>query len=864
MQLNEIHEKVRKFLQSYQENFSEWLGSNSKISKKLALMLGHTDTGVNDGYDNKKAQTSLEVAYDHYSIQELLSYDMYDPESQIYINRHSLGWGLLLSPATGSDEEFVQILTSVVTDVLPAGGDLQILLWGSPKIGLALDKALENCSQRGGEFARLAKLQIDHLKNGAHNSLSHSSDYYLRDLQAFIFFSVSKNHKEANIDSLSQYRDDVSSSLKSINLSSETIPIETMLNLLNDLLSSNDSLYKENIAWNPQDTIAQQITDVEQLIEIKSNHLCFKTESKETEVRCFSVKSFPKMMTQWKMNDAIGQLFNSSLQIPCQYLISLNIHLIDNEKSNNQVQTKILGKDNKAKNSQMLNWLPSLSREYQDWQFMRDRLAEGDRLVHTYFQVILIDNPEKMARSERKLRDLYQSNGWKLRCDAYLQLQSFLAAMPMMMSEGLYEDLKHFGRLKTMTAFNAMNIAPLQGEWKGYTNPLVILPGRRGQICWWNPFANDQGNYNTAIAAGSGKGKSVFVQYYITSLLGSGGRCWVIDIGHSYEKTCRLLNGEFIAFSIENPICLNFFTYVRTDQDFKENLPLLVPLVASMARQKSETSEEEDKFIEKAISDAWHKKNYRATVTTIKECLETYHHPVADNLSHLLISYAKGGMYADFFEGACEINFDNPFIVLELLGLKNKKSLQRVVLFALITRIHQAMYLTARDTCKSCIIDEAWDLLGDETGNAAKFIETGYRTARRHNANFVSITQSINDYYKNSTSLAAFMNADFTMVLGQKPQDIDQLEKDDRFPVDGFIKRLLKSLRMVDKEYSECLIQSPHGMTVHRIVLAPYIRVLFSSKGPEFEAVNQLQKKGLSLHEAVLTVSQNKQGEFLK
>ncbi len=843
------------------EALSNTTGQRSAFAQKIAGILGHRDQSVQDAYDNSTARNTLNSAYDHYSLQDLLSYDLVDPDSQIFINKQSLGFGLSLSPATGSDEEFVQILTSLLTDVLPAGGDLHILLWGSPQIGSGLDQVQTVCSQRGGEFSRLVQLQVDHLKNGAHNSLSQSSDFYLRDLRLYIFFSVAKSHKDANIASLVQYREDVANSLKSIKLSCEIVHVETLISFLSDILSQNISLNRDRISYNPLDPISQQITDYEQVVEIKPHGLVFKKETNTREARCFSVKQFPKMVTQWQMNDAIGQLFNAQLQIPCPYLVSLNIRLLDKEKSNNQVQTKILGKDGKAKNSQMLNWLPSLAREYQDWQFIRDRLAEGDRLVHTYYQVILFDDPKNIARSERKIRDLYQSNGWKLQSDIYLQLQSFLAAMPMMCSEGLYDDLKHFKRLRTMTAFNAMNIAPLQGEWKGYHNPLLVLPGRRGQLCWWDPFANDQGNYNVAIAAGSGKGKSAFVQYYIMSLLGSGGRCWVIDIGHSYEKTCRFLNGEFIAFSIEDPLSLNFFTAIKTENDFKENLPLLVPLVASMARQKSETSEEEDKFIEKAVSDAWHQKNYQATVTTIKECLDSYKHPVADNLSHLLLSYAKGGMYADFFEGECAINFDNPFIVLELLGLKNKKSLQRVVLLALITRIHQAMYLTERATKKSCIIDEAWDLLGDETGNAAKFIETGYRTARRHNANFISISQSIADYYKNSTAMAAFMNADFTIVLGQKDQDIEQLEKNDRFPVDGFIKRVLKSLRMVDKEYSECLIQSPHGMTVHRIVFAPYLRVLFSSKGAEFEAVRKLEEQGLSLHEAVTVVTDNVSGQ---
>src|SRR5208337_2951057 len=104
--------------------------------------------------------------------------------------------------------------------------------------------------------------------------------------------------------------------------------------------------------------------------------------------------------------------------------------------------------------------------------------------------------PDKATSYERKIKDLYRANGWQLRKEIFVQLQSWLAAMPMMMTEGMYQDLKLLGRLRTVTAFNAVNLAPLQGEWKGTNTPSLILPGRRGQIATWNPFDGTEGNYN--------------------------------------------------------------------------------------------------------------------------------------------------------------------------------------------------------------------------------------------------------------------------------------------------------------------------------------------------------------------------------
>ena len=57
-------------------------------------------------------------------------------------------------------------------------------------------------------------------------------------------------------------------------------------------------------------------------------------------------------------------------------------------------------------------------------------------------------------------------------------------------------------------------------------------------------------------------GKHLFVQKYIASILALGDRAWVIDIGCSYEKFCKLLKGEFIEFKPKNQISLNPFTFI--------------------------------------------------------------------------------------------------------------------------------------------------------------------------------------------------------------------------------------------------------------------------------------------------------------
>lgn len=831
-------------------------------------------------------------------LAKFLHYEAFDPDTNIYINKKSCGFILEAAPLTGANEEMVNILASIITDVLPSDVDLQFLLWASDKVGDILDYFEAERSGKGEIFEWLAKKRTDFLKKGTQESLTTSGSFIIRDIRLFIIVSIANKSFEESSEKLSGLREDIVGSLKSINMPTCNLGIDGFLSVMRDLINPSTHVYPSRQNWNEYDSIALQITDPEYKSEIFPDRVIFshdteeitqaedekdaeqlalinslektktaqaaentqrirKTKKERIDIRAFSVRDWPQTMAQWRMTDGIGQLFNTALQIPCPFVISFSIRVLDSEKASMNAQYKFMDKDKTAK-SPLAKFKPLIGKEHEDWNYVRTRLAEGDRLVKTLFQVITYA-PEKIAASaERKVRDLYRANGWKLRKELYLQFQSWLTMLPMRMSEGMYEDLKLLGRLRTVTAFNAVNLAPLQGEWKGSRTPSLLLPGRRGQLATWNPFDNTEGNYNVAIAAASGKGKSMFTQEYITCLLGSGGKVWVIDIGRSYEKTCKLLGGTFIEFGPEQRLSLNPFTFIK---DFDASLVMLKPLLAAMARPSSNASDEEISFLEKALKAAWEEKGNKASITTIAEWLAKQDIVVCKNLAHLLYTYTKEGMYGRYFEGPSNINLDDFFVVLELQDLKAKKDLQKIILLVLMYQISETMYLGNRSQIKSCIIDEAWDLLGGDNDGAAKFIETGYRTARRFRANFVTITQSINDYFKNATSIAAFENSDYNIVLGQKSESIDQVKKLDRFSLDPFSERLFKSLRKTD-DYSECIIKGPSGLSVHRIIFDPYSRILYSSKGDEFEAVNKLVAQGKSLRDAIDIVARKFNHDF--
>jgi conjugal transfer ATP-binding protein TraC len=788
------------------------------------------------------------MMFDHHMLSSLLPYETYDVESSIYVNKKSVGFILETSTLIGSSEEVENILSSVITDTLPSTADMQFLFWASPKIEPILD-AFQAIRSKNETFAWLAQKRVDYLKNGAHESLSSFGSLLLRNFRLFITVSMPKKYGDSHAE-LIGLRDDLESSLKSINMSNKRIDAQEFLSTFSDLIIPTSDLSPSVIRWNELDSLALQLTNPEWKLSVNADSLIFSSEHEKVDVRCLTVREFPQKATQWKVTENIGQLFNATLQIPCPFLVSFSLRKINQEKAITSTQITSMNRESTAK-SPLAKFKPSINKEYEDWQFVRQRLSEGDSLVKTFYQVTLFAKPDEANACERRLRDLYRANGWKLRKESYLQLQTWLSSLPMMMTEGLFEDLKHFGRLKSMTAFNAVNVAPLQGEWKGTKTPSLILPGRRGQLATWNPFDNEGGNYNIAITGAPGKGKSAFVQEYILATLGAHGSVHVIDQGHSQQKTCKILRGEFVEFSPDSPICLNPFTSITNIDDA---ILMLKPLIATMARPLRGATEEELSFIEQAIKGAYEKEGNDSTITTVAQWLVEQKDDTCKNLSHLLYSYTKEGVYSRFFEGKSTINFDNPFVVLELQELKSRKELRNIVLQLLIYQISQKMYQSDRNQIKSCIIDEAWDLFDDDNIAAAKFIEAGYRTARKFRGNFISIAHSIGDFHKNPMSKAAFDCSDFKIILGQTDEAINKLKQEKIMDIDGFTERLFKSLK-ITKDYSECVIKSPEGLSVHRIIFDPYSRVLISTKGQEFEAVNQLVNNGMRLEDAVQEVA---------
>ena len=299
-------------------------------------------------------------------------------------------------------------------------------------------------------------------------------------------------------------------------------------------------------------------------------------------------------------------------------------------------------------------------------------------------------------------------------------------------------------------------------------------------------------NYNTCIVAASGSGKSFLTNDIITSYISSGAKCWVIDIGRSYEKLTRAMNGDFVEFGEKSQICLNPFQIIK---NYNEEADMLVGIMVSMADMEDKLTDLQLARLRSILKALWDEFEGEMTVDRVAgQLLKDEDRRVMD-MGHQLFAFTSAGEYGRFFNGKNNVNFNNTLTCLELEELSGRGHLQQVVLLILIYQIQQAMYLGNRDQRKLLIIDEARDFLA--RGNIAKFIETGYRRFRKYNGAAITITQSLNDLYNSPSGVAIAENSANLYLLYQKPETIESIRRQNRLMIGEGGFEFLKTVHTV-------------------------------------------------------------------
>lgn len=835
------------------------------------------------------------MGIDYARFSSILPYRYYDSDDNLYINDQSIGFGFELAPLTGANEEIIHAIADMIKTKVKEDISIQIMLVGSNKVGDTLSRLMAPYHDQEGMFQTLATNQYQYLKHAAIKGFDNKRQLSmgLKDYRCFLFASKRTGYTKREAAILCDLRDQLSADLKNTGIYNQYLQIENFLPVIFELINPSQSVIDHPIIkFDKHKTLDEQCVSPAYFMRVQPDYLeveseirtaltlkeklesssdaksSYQTQASKTRVVSLSLKQLPEELALWMQADNFSNIFKPNQGIECPFVINVHFKCEPQERSKLKAYKKASGYEKKA-NSAYSKLIPGTIQAAQDWKKIRDDLLNDEiKLCKVYFNCLLFTNDKKQKEHVSSAISAYRLNGIDLYPIKYQQLQSYLSVLPFSLDQGLWFDLSVLGRLNTMTTWNLANMLPLVAEFKGSQHMSgVFAPTFRHQATAFDIFDATLDNYNACICATSGSGKSVLSQAIMTSVLAQGGCAWVIDLGQSYKKFCETLGGTYMDVS---NLKLNPFSGVS---DIARSAESIRDLIVVMASPEEGLSDVQKAHLLDAVHAAYQKKENQANIDDVIEYLQSVELREGDKgfdirigdivtlLKKFSLKHAPGdSICARIFNQASLLDTHDDtgmqFVVLELGELESQPDLLKSVLFALILHIEEQMYHSEPGRKKLCVIDEAWRLLSGSNKTAANFIEKGFRTARKHNGAFLTITQKINDFYASSEAQAAWSCAENKIIMRQNEKSFKDFLSEHEDYFDAYQQALIKNFKpSATSGFSEFMVQQGSATSFHRLFLDPFSRIMFSSKAEEHQAVKELTQSGLRIEQAIQTVA---------
>lgn len=811
-------------------------------------------------------------------LHTLLPYESYDAETQLFYNQESTGFVLIAHPVVGAGLDDQNRISKFFTqeDNLPEGTSLQFLLFASPSISPQLD--YWQSARTDPVFIKLAQQRRDFLEEKA---FTDDIGLLVRDYRLMISYTVPGHAKDPmSQKKLILVRQELRSVLKEIGLHTFILDAQGLITEVGTILNIHNSTHPYQQQYNEYESISKQIIDADKNFIKKADGLYMNDE--QTVCRSYIPKVPPKYWSLGSMDKFLGDIFEKRQRIACPFLMHYGLFVEYNQGSSRL--TALTKRESLEKSLQggISKHIPNLKDQYDESREVCNQLTAGERFIISTLNFTVFSPVDRIHDIEQSLSTIWQSCGWSFQPTRYDHDALLLSSLPMMWTlgetgrikkeaYGFGTALKTYNKAKRTITREAQNLLPIVGEWKGQNAPGIPLVGSRGQLFFWSPFStlllpesaniHADHNYNAWCAGQPGAGKSVFMNENMATVLGVGGRVFVLDYGRSFQKTCQVLQGQHIDFEVGNSLCLNPFSRIPTGDTREcaelreEMISLVCPLFQVMAAPKHGTNDLENSFIEQAVRWSWDTYQTASCVDTVCEFLSAHEDRIARNMGQSLFPFTSRGSFGHYFNGQSTVSLKERLVVIETDHLRNYPSLMTVIVQMMIIQINQEMARGDRKKPFMIMIDEAWKLLSGQ-GTAA-FMSEASRTARKYKGGIFTATQQLTDYFKpeapgatevfNCSAWKCIMYQDSDVITAMKSHP--QLQN---FVDTEYKEALVRSVRSHPPYYSEVLIYGPgvNGV-IGRLRLDGFSRLMYSTNPEEFRMIEAYLEQGATVEEAI-------------
>ena len=562
------------------------------IEQLLGKVCGRGNGGVTVG--------ELQDLLYHNKFSDYLPWLAYDPEERLYHNTdNTVGIVWECTPLVFSAEKTLQMPDALLRLPLPPMSVLQFLLHADSNIKPILE-AYRALRPAEDPLIRDAVENYCRFLETSTQGLPQTSGIPLRNIRLIVSlkFDADSDVKASEIMSLAQ------ETLNGMHLSPRVMPpsslLEWLRRLLNDKVPEVKGKSGDELASLYNDTvpIGKQVLFGDTPISVEFDHL--QTGGKFW--RCMTPKVYPAEVDPLQTKELFGGIWglrsdNEQHRVP--FLYSLNI-IFDNLKHHLRSKCDLMLSQSAAG-----SFARSLRRKQEEHTWAIDRIDQGQVFARVMPAMWFIGDSFAQADDALKRgKTMWEGAGYVMQEDKGILAAMLLSSLPMGLRASRH-NLNMLERDTIAAADSICNVLPVQGDFSGSHEPVMILQGRSGQICPFSIFSKMANNFNGFIAGTSGGGKSFFLNMLAFCLLTAGTLLRIIDIGGSYKRLAHIFGGKYLDFGRDSDICLNPFSNIV---DMEEDLAAISAIVMQMVYSASDSpviAEEEYTLAKDAVKWAY-------------------------------------------------------------------------------------------------------------------------------------------------------------------------------------------------------------------------------------------------------------------
>ncbi len=164
--------------------------------------------------------------------------------------------------------------------------------------------------------------------------------------------------------------------------------------------------------------------------------------------------------------DNISNLLSPDLTIASPFVITMVMEAEDQVATQGEATRKYLDRDKKAK-SPYATLFPGVAKQAQEWKDIRERLNSNQTCIVRYYYNITTfcpDTDEDALVCEQQVINTFKKNGIELFSPTYMQFRNWIAMIPFIHAEGLWEDIKMGGATCRAESIQAVNLLPVVAD----------------------------------------------------------------------------------------------------------------------------------------------------------------------------------------------------------------------------------------------------------------------------------------------------------------------------------------------------------------------------------------------------------------